>query len=374
MEEAEEDDDRRARREQSRRLAHEGEACRKNRQYTDAIRLFTEALEIDGAYAWAYAHRGAARAALDDWEPCCADFRKAVELKPDYGWAYARWGEAHRMNASYRLGRADTPPDWREQHALIDRGIELLERAAELSPGSAWTFAHRGAAYTYKYWLEVMPRLVPALELDGGPAPEARGARGGDVAARALQDLDRARELDPGYAWVAAFKACVLALIAREQPDMTPGLLEARDCMLDALALDVDERLPIHAAAAKLMSCAGTFRESVASALRAVERNPADVFSRYFVAAGLKHMNDPLAPVVIEHTRKVLESTRSEIDTMLRGLDVLEGRESGRSIVSRRNNLSVEAIALVAFDPTWSDLRMKPPSPPGGREPQSRND
>ncbi|KYF54398.1 hypothetical protein BE08_17850 [Sorangium cellulosum] len=362
-------EDRKEKRKQSKRLAHEGEERCKNGQYTDAIRLFTEALEIDGAYAWAYAHRGAARAALDDWEPCCADFKKAVELKPDYGWAYARWGEAHRMHASHRLGRAGTPPDWREQHAIIDRGIELLERAAELSPASAWTYAHRGAAYTYKYWLEVMPRLVPALELDNGPAPEARSSRGSDAAARALRDLDKARELNPRYAWVCAFKACVLALIAREQPDMTPGLLEARDCMVDALALDVDKRLPIHTAAAKLLSCAGTYRESIASALRAVEKNPADVFSRYFIAVGLKHLNDPLAPVVIEHTRKVLESARSELDTMLRGLDVLQGREGRRSIANMRNNLSVEAIALVAFDPTWSDLRTKPLSPRERREP-----
>ncbi|WP_437693960.1 tetratricopeptide repeat protein [Sorangium sp. So ce176] len=228
---AEEGEVRKEKRKQSKSLAQEGEVRRKNGQYTDAIRRFTEALEIDGEYAWAYAHRGAARAALDDWEPCCADFQKAVELKPDYGWAYARWGEAHRIHASHRLGRADTPPDWREQHAIIDRGIELLERAAELSPGSAWTFAHRGATYTYKYWLEVMPRLVPALELDNGPtpAPEARSSKGNDAAARALQDLDKARELNPRYAWVCAFKTCVLALIAREQPDMTPGLLAARD-------------------------------------------------------------------------------------------------------------------------------------------------
>ncbi|HTN84301.1 MAG TPA: hypothetical protein VL242_11465 [Sorangium sp.] len=367
---ADEGEDRNEKRKQSKRLAQEGEARRKNGQHTDAIRLFTQALELDGEYAWAYAHRGAARAALDDWEPCCADFKKAVELKPDYGWAYARWGEAHRTHASHRLGRTDTPPDWLEQHAIVDRGIELLERAAELSPGSAWTFAHRGAAYTYKYWLEVMPRLLPALELDNGPtpAPVARSSKGSHAAARALQDLDKARALNPRYAWVCAFKACVLALIAREQPDMTPGLLEARDCMLDALALDADKRLPIHAAAAKLLSCAGTFRESIASAFRATEKNPADVFSRYFIAVGLKHLNDPLAPVVIDHTRKVLESTRSEIDTMLRGLDVLEGREVGRSIASMRNNLSVEAIALVAFDPTWRDLRTRPLSPRERRE------
>ncbi|KYF76009.1 hypothetical protein BE11_03475 [Sorangium cellulosum] len=365
---ADQNEDVKEKRRQSKSLAQEGEVRRKNSQYTDAIRLFTEALDIDGEYAWAYAHRAAAHAALDDWEPCCADFRKALELKPDYGWAYARWGEAHRMHASYRLGRTGAPADWREQHALIDRGLELLERAAELSPGSAWTFAHRGATYTYKYWLEVMPRLVPALELDNGlpPAPEARGPGGSDAAARALQDLDKARELNPGYAWVSAFKACVLALIAREQPDMKPGLLDARDCLLDALTLDVDKRLPIHAAAAKLLSCAGTFHESIASALRAVKKNPADVFSRYFIAVGLKHLNDPLAPAVIEHTRKVLESARSEIDTMLRGLDVLEDREGGRSIVSMRNNLSVEAIALVAFDPTWSELRTKPLSPREG--------
>ncbi|WP_437494292.1 tetratricopeptide repeat protein [Sorangium sp. So ce1014] len=353
-------------------LAQQGEVHRRNGEYTAAIQLFTEAIAIDSEYAWAYAHRGAARAAIDDWKRCCEDFEAALKLKPDYGWAYARWGEAHRMHASYRLGRADTPPDWREQHAVIDRGIELLERAAELSPGSAWTFAHRGAAYMYKYWLEVMPRLVPALELDNRPAPEAQS--GSDAASRALRDLDKASELNPRYAWVFAFKACVLALIAREQPDMKPGLLEAHDCLLKSLALDVDKRLPVHRAAAKALSSAGTFRESVAAGLNGVAKDPSDVFSRYFIAVGLKHLDDPLAPVVIEHTRKVLESTKSEIDTMLHGLDVLEGRVGGMSIVSERNNLSVEAIALVAFDPTWNELHMKPLSSLETRELQSKND
>ncbi|XYI03940.1 tetratricopeptide repeat protein [Sorangium sp. So ce1128] len=356
-------------------LAQQGEVRRKNGQYTDAIRLFTEAIEIDDEYAWAYAHRGAAHAALDDWEPCCADFKKALSLNPNYGWAYAHWADAHRSHAIFTLGRADTPAEWRDQHALIDKGIDYFKTAVELSPGSAWTFAHRGAAYTYKYWLEVMERVLPVFAFDRGSpqVPGTRSTEGSDAASQALKDLETACELNPRYAWAHAFKACLLALIAREQPDMKPGLLAARDCLLNAFVLDVNKRLLVDRAIAKLLSCARTFPESVAAGISGVEKDPSDVVSRYFVAVGLKHMNDPLAPVVIAQTRTILESARTEIDTMLRGLDELEGRPGDSSIASMRKRLSVEAIALVAFDPTWSEIRERPLPQGDQRAPRPKN-
>ncbi|WP_437292045.1 tetratricopeptide repeat protein [Sorangium sp. So ce406] len=363
-------------------LAQEAEGRRLYGEQTTAIRLFTEAIElaeqlkIDHKYAWAYAHRGAARAAIDDWTACCEDFGRAVELREDYGWAYAHWGDAHRSHASYTLAGAKTPEDWREQHTLIDRSIHLFDKAASLSPGSAWTFAHRGAAYTYKYWIEVMPRLLSAFAPEWGWAdvPGVRGTEARCAATQALKSFERACELNPRYAWAFAFKACLLALIAREQPDMKAGLLEARACLLEALVLDVNKRLLVDRPIAELLSCAGHFPESVAAGLSGVEKNPWDVFSRYFVAVGLKNLDDPLAPQVIRQTRKVLESVKSEINTMLHGLNVLEGGATDHPIEILKQGLSFEALALMAFDPTWRDMRELPVSPRGERGTKGNND
>ncbi|MGK3983962.1 hypothetical protein WME99_13045 [Sorangium sp. So ce136] len=79
-------------RKQIKSLTQEGEVRRKNGQSTDAIRLFTEALEIDGEYAWAYAHRGAARAALDgpDPEPEEDDDPEPADLRDPRPHAIAR--------------------------------------------------------------------------------------------------------------------------------------------------------------------------------------------------------------------------------------------------------------------------------------------
>lgn len=361
-------------RRQLKNLAQEGEVRRLNGQYTEAIRLFTKALKIDKNYTWAHAHRGAAHAAIDNWDPCRADFERALTLNRNYGWAHAHYGDAHRSHAIYRLGETKTPAAWQEQHDLIDAGIEHFERAAELSPLSAWTFAHRGAAYTYKHWLEVMPRLAPRLDLNAKYVPRLAARPAKDTPTLARESFDRACELNPRYAWAYAFKACLLALIAREQPDMKPGLLEARDCLLNALLLDVNRRLLVDRPIAELLSCAGTYAESVAAGISGVEKNPSDLVSRYFVAVGLDKLQDPLAPVVIEQTRKLLEAARREINTMLHGLDVLDGRETVGMIKNLRENMSFEAIALVAFDPTWSTLREKLPPHADKQEPQANDD
>lgn len=355
-------------------LAQEGEVRRVNGQYTEAIRLFTEALTIDNNYAWAHAHRGAAHAAIDNWEPCRADFERALSLNPGYGWAHAHYGDAHRSHAIYRLGEATTPDAWQEQHDLIDAGIKHFDEAACLSPRSAWTFAHRGAAYTYKHWLEVMPRLTPRLGLNAKYVPRLAAQPVKDAPALAEESFEKACTLNPRYAWAYAFKACLLALLAREKPDMKTELLKAHDCLLKAFLFDVNRRLLVDRPIAELLSCAGTYDESVAAGISGVEKNPSDVVSRYFIAVGLKKMQDPLAPVVIEQTRKVLESARREINTMLHGLDILDGRENPGMMNDMRKNMSFESIALVAFDPTWSGLRMKLPSLVDDREPRAKDD
>ncbi len=112
-------------------LALQGEQYRLTGYHTRAIACFTTALEIPSLEAkqaaWAHAHRGDARAAIDDWDRCQEDFERAVALNPKYGWAYAHWADAFRTRAMYGFHTDDMST----QSKLIDRSIALFkERSA----------------------------------------------------------------------------------------------------------------------------------------------------------------------------------------------------------------------------------------------------
>ncbi|WP_438021212.1 tetratricopeptide repeat protein [Sorangium sp. So ce315] len=345
-------------------LAQQGEVHRTNGEYTAAIQCFTEAIAIDGTYAWAYAHRGAARAAIDDWEHCCNDFETALNLQPRYGWAVGHWAEAFRTHAIYNM----SGQSWDEQHSLVDRSIELFDTAITLSPGSAWTFAHRGAAYTFRYWLELMPKLAPRLNLDAARAAPNTTSSGKITAERARESFDRACEINRRYAWAHAFKAILLGLVASAKQGTPKDFEEARNTLLQALLLDVNQRLVLDRPLATLLHSAGHFEQSVAVGTSGLQKDPEDIVSRYLVAVGRKRLGDPHAPALIQQTRRALEFARSEIQVMLLGLDLIDKPGSEGTVLETllQERLSVEAIGLIAFDPTWSAARALPPQARGG--------
>ncbi len=225
---------------------------------------------------------------------------------------------------------------------------------------SAWTYAHRGAAYTYKYWLQVVPPHVFPGAVKGVydlPVSDPYHAE------CALENFQSAIEMNPSYSWAHAFKACVYGIKALAKhkafPDKKVSTKKARKSLLSAFVCDVEKRLQVDHPIAKLLNFEGEYAESVAVSTCALEKDPTDHFASYHLAVGLKHLGDPLAPEVIKHTLKMLQGHKNEIEVMIHRLNHLEGapEEDDRLSDMLSRGLSVEALAILAFEPMRGNAR-----------------
>ncbi|MBR4384309.1 MAG: tetratricopeptide repeat protein, partial [Selenomonadaceae bacterium] len=123
------------------------------KDYQGAIRLYSEAIELNPKFAGAYYNRGTAYAALKQHEQAIQDFDKAIQLNPNYAEAYNNRGVAYRHL---------------KQH---ERAIQDFDKAIQLDPNDAAAYSNRGAAYGELKQYE-----------------------------RAIQDYDKAIQLHPNYA------------------------------------------------------------------------------------------------------------------------------------------------------------------------------
>lgn len=81
-------------------LANEG-------RYEDAISEFTEAIELDPAYALGYNNRGWAYSEKGQYDLATADLSKAIELNPELAVAYSNRGSAYNNKGQLELAIAD---------------------------------------------------------------------------------------------------------------------------------------------------------------------------------------------------------------------------------------------------------------------------
>ncbi|KAF8790474.1 small glutamine-rich tetratricopeptide repeat-containing protein beta-like isoform X2 [Argiope bruennichi] len=72
-----------------------GNNLMKNNQFSEAVRYYTAAIEIDGSNAVYYCNRAAAYSKLNDFHNAIKDCQKAVEIEPKYAKAYGRMGLAY---------------------------------------------------------------------------------------------------------------------------------------------------------------------------------------------------------------------------------------------------------------------------------------
>jgi tetratricopeptide (TPR) repeat protein len=83
------------------------------------IRLYTEAIQLNGAYAEAYDNRGEAYLVKGDFSQALLDLQKAVEIKPELANAYNGLGNIYHLERDF------------------DQAIKYYSKAIELS----WSFA-----------------------------------------------------------------------------------------------------------------------------------------------------------------------------------------------------------------------------------------
>ena len=100
-------------------LKSQGNKAMKNRQYQEAVDLYTKAVKIDLSSAVYRANRSAALLSMEKFEHACTDAFIATQLDPDYAKAWARLGIAH-----LKLG------NWRKARDAYQRAIEVAGDAA----------------------------------------------------------------------------------------------------------------------------------------------------------------------------------------------------------------------------------------------------
>lgn len=99
------------------------------KNYDQAIKDYSKAIELDSDYAWAYSNRGLVYYDLQNYEQAISDYDKALELNPIYIDAYNNRGNAYLVLRNY------------------SRAISDYTEAIKIDPNFAMAYNNRGVAY-----------------------------------------------------------------------------------------------------------------------------------------------------------------------------------------------------------------------------------
>ena len=84
-----------------------GNRYSRNGVYEQAIKDYTRAIELDGAFAEAYFNRGVSHYELGLYEEAIVDLTRAIELNPQDDNYYSRRSLAYLFNDQLDLAQAD---------------------------------------------------------------------------------------------------------------------------------------------------------------------------------------------------------------------------------------------------------------------------
>jgi Flp pilus assembly protein TadD len=168
--------------------------------YTDAVKAFSKAIELNPKDVSAYKSRGIAYAKLGNTQQAINDYNKAIELNPKDVSAYKSRGIAYRELGNYQ------------------QAVNNFNKDIELHPKGAWAYNGRGLAYAdLGNYQQAINDYNKAIELDPKGGSRAYNNRGNAYAKlgntqQAINDYNKAIEIDPKYARAYYNMACKLAL------------------------------------------------------------------------------------------------------------------------------------------------------------------
>ncbi|KAI9499063.1 hypothetical protein BDB00DRAFT_798154 [Zychaea mexicana] len=125
------------------------------RNYPEAIKLYTEAIAINGSQAVYYANRAAAYSQQSDYDKAVSDATKAIEIDSKYSKGYSRLGHALFCQQKYQ------------------EAVEAYENGLKLDPENATI---KSSLATAKSKIGSVDRSGP-----GSPPPSAGGAGAGGM-------------------------------------------------------------------------------------------------------------------------------------------------------------------------------------------------
>ena len=190
--------------------------------HSEAIRLYSEAIELDPKLAMAYNNRGFEYIELKEYELALGDLNRAVELDSKLTLAYNNRGRVFARLKQYDRAIADynkaieLNPNYANAYNNLgytyddlnryDRAIENYSKAIELNPNFAMAYNNRG--FTYCFGMRDYARAIAdfdkAIEINPNFdwAHNNRGSAYYEMKdyARAIADYSKAIELNPRYA------------------------------------------------------------------------------------------------------------------------------------------------------------------------------
>ena len=110
-------------------LLDNGDKNLKDGKYDDAIKNFTDAIEMDDQLIEPYNGRATAYFAKGDFDKAIADFDKTIQLDPKYAEGYSNRGQCYA------------------EKNINDKAMADFNKAIELDPNYSQAYVNRGALY-----------------------------------------------------------------------------------------------------------------------------------------------------------------------------------------------------------------------------------
>ena len=224
----------------------------KQKEYEEAIKHYTKAIELKPDSAEAYYHRGVVYFSLDDFDSAITNFAEMIKLEPNEanaylwrGWAYKHEGNFDEAIEDHNKAIALKPDN---PHAYFNLGviynqkedfdlaIENFTKAIALDPNFAGAYNHRGVVLRDKEgnYERAIEDFTKTIAMNPDNVDEIYNNRGiayrkkGDYE-RALEDHTKAIELKPDSAQIYYYNRSIVWLFRKEWEKAKDDLITARD-------------------------------------------------------------------------------------------------------------------------------------------------